>query len=42
MNVLQQILPNATLAAQPGLGHMGPITHPEIVNPQIAAFLRAH
>ena len=42
MSVLQQILPNATLAPQPGLGHMGPITHPDIVNPQIAAFLQAH
>jgi pimeloyl-ACP methyl ester carboxylesterase len=42
VGVLRQILPNVTLAPQPGLGHMGPITHPEVVNAQIAAFLQAH
>lgn len=35
-------LPRVTVARQAGLGHMGPITHPEQVNAQIAQFLDNH
>lgn len=40
--VLQDTLTRVTVAPQPGLGHMGPITHPESVNKQIAEFLDRH
>lgn len=40
--VLCATLANVAPAPQPGLGHMGPITHPERVNPQIADFLQRH
>ncbi len=40
--VLTATLPRATLAQQRGLGHMGPVTHAELVNPQIAEFLDRH
>jgi pimeloyl-ACP methyl ester carboxylesterase len=40
--VLADTLPRVTFARQPGLGHMGPITHPERVNAQIAEFLARH
>lgn len=40
--LLAETLPRVTLARQPGLGHMGPITHPEHVNAQIAEFLERH
>ncbi len=40
--VLQGTLPRVTFASQPGLGHMGPITHAESVNAQIAEFLDRH
>ncbi|MGA8513333.1 MAG: alpha/beta hydrolase, partial [Burkholderiaceae bacterium] len=36
---LLPILPDAKLVTLAGLGHMAPITHPEIVNAAIAAFL---
>jgi pimeloyl-ACP methyl ester carboxylesterase len=39
--VLLQTLPRVTFAPQRGLGHMGPMTHPELVNAQIAKFLIA-
>lgn len=39
VRVLRETLPNLTPAPQPGLGHMGPITHPERVNPRIGEFL---
>jgi len=39
VRMLGDTLPNAELALQPGMGHMGPITHAERVNRQIAAFL---
>ena len=38
--VLRENLQNVVPAPQAGLGHMGPITHPERVNEQIAGFLR--
>lgn len=38
--VMKDTLPRLTIAPQPGLGHMGPITHPELVNAQIAEFLK--
>lgn len=34
-------LPFVTVETLPGVGHMGPITHPEHVNPRIARHLRA-
>lgn len=40
--VLQATLPRVTVAPQPGLGHMGPITHAESVNAQIAEFIDRH
>ncbi|MDM0112649.1 alpha/beta hydrolase [Variovorax sp. J22R133] len=40
--LLTKTLKRVTLAPQSGMGHMGPITHPDRVNPQIAAFLDAH
>jgi pimeloyl-ACP methyl ester carboxylesterase len=40
VRVLRDVLPNVTLAPQPGLGHMGPITHPDSINEQIAEFLQ--
>lgn len=42
VRVLREALPKVTAAPQPGLGHMGPITHPERVNAQIAQFLDRH
>lgn len=39
VRVLQDAFPNVTLAPQPGLGHMGPITHAERINAQIAEFI---
>lgn len=38
--VLRENLKNVAPAPQAGLGHMGPITHPERVNEQVAGFLR--
>jgi pimeloyl-ACP methyl ester carboxylesterase len=37
--VLRRTLPNVVAVSLPGLGHMAPITHPELVNPRIAEFL---
>ena len=37
--LLAQALPNLQVVELDGLGHMGPITHPEIVNAAIEAFL---
>ncbi|MBC7703128.1 MAG: alpha/beta hydrolase [Rhodoferax sp.] len=37
--LLAQALPDVRVVELDGLGHMGPITHPEIVNSAIAAFL---
>lgn len=42
VRVLRETLKNVTPAPQPGLGHMGPITHPDAINAQIARFLRQH
>jgi pimeloyl-ACP methyl ester carboxylesterase len=38
---LAPVLPQVTRVGFPGLGHMGPITHPQVVNAEIARFLRA-
>jgi pimeloyl-ACP methyl ester carboxylesterase len=38
---LMQALPNATHIEFAGLGHMGPITHPDVVNAEIERFLLA-
>jgi pimeloyl-ACP methyl ester carboxylesterase len=40
--LLAQALPQVQTIAFEGLGHMGPITHPERVNPVIEAFLARH
>ena len=40
--LLGALLPQVTLAPQPGLGHMGPITDAERVNDRIASFLNLH
>ena len=37
--VLLPVLPNARVIRFPELGHMGPITHPEVVNAAIVSFL---
>lgn len=39
--LLRQAFPLAQHAMLDGLGHMGPITHPDAVNARIAAFLKA-
>lgn len=39
MHILRDLLPHAELIELPGLGHMGPVTHPQPVNSAIAAFL---
>ena len=39
VRVLQDSLPQLTLAPQPGLGHMGPITDAQRINQQIAEFI---
>jgi len=36
---LHDLLPKAKVVEFPGLGHMGPVTHPEKVNAAIVAFL---
>jgi pimeloyl-ACP methyl ester carboxylesterase len=36
---LAGVLPRVELAELEGLGHMGPVTHPDVVNGRIAAFL---
>ena len=36
---LTKTLPNVELVELDGLGHMAPVTHPEVVNPVIAQFL---
>ena len=37
--VLQSFMPNASWVELPGLGHLGPITHPVAVNALVALFL---
>jgi pimeloyl-ACP methyl ester carboxylesterase len=37
--ILRGLLPEAKVVEFPGLGHMGPVTHPEQVNEMIRAFL---
>jgi len=36
---LSRLVPHAELVELPELGHMGPITHPDLVNAEIGAFL---
>jgi pimeloyl-ACP methyl ester carboxylesterase len=38
--LLAQALPRVETLEFEGLGHMGPVTHPEVVNPAIESFLR--
>lgn len=37
--LLTRVLPQVEVVEFPGLGHMGPVTHPGLVNPAIASFL---
>jgi pimeloyl-ACP methyl ester carboxylesterase len=37
--LLTRVLPQVEVIEFPGVGHMGPITHPELINDAIAAFL---
>ncbi len=37
--LLTDTLPNVTVMEFAGLGHMGPVTHPELVNDAVAGFL---
>ena len=37
--LLARVLPQARILVLPDLGHMGPVTHPEVVNAAIAHFL---
>ena len=39
MRLLTRALPRAEAVVFDGVGHMGPVTHPSVVNPAIAAFL---
>lgn len=39
---LVQVLPQVECVRLPGLGHMGPLTHPAVVNPIIERFMGAH
>lgn len=39
---LTRVLPNLERVVLPGLGHMGPVTHPDAVNPVIESFLKRH
>jgi pimeloyl-ACP methyl ester carboxylesterase len=39
VRVLRDAVPHITVAPQAGMGHMGPITHAERVNAQVAEFL---
>jgi pimeloyl-ACP methyl ester carboxylesterase len=38
-SILVPVLPQVCVVEFPGLGHMGPVTHPEVVNAEIARFL---
>jgi pimeloyl-ACP methyl ester carboxylesterase len=38
--ILTGTLPNVEVVELEGLGHMGPVTHPQVVNPVITRFLR--
>jgi pimeloyl-ACP methyl ester carboxylesterase len=40
--LLMGVLPKVSVTELAGLGHMGPVTHPEIVNEAIAGFLSRH
>lgn len=37
--LMARVLPRVTVVEFPGLGHMGPVTHPQVVNDAIAGFL---
>lgn len=39
VDALHALLPRATVVTLPGLGHMGPLTHPAQFNARVAAFL---
>lgn len=39
VQILRGLVPHAELIELPGLGHMGPVTHPDAVNGAVSAFL---
>lgn len=39
--LLGETLANITLRTMPGMGHMGPITHSEVINEQIEGFIKS-
>ena len=41
-HLLTRALPKLETLEFKGLGHMGPVTHPELVNAEIDDFLRRH
>ena len=41
VRLLSHTLPQATTVAVPGVGHMGPVTHPERINGEIESYLEA-
>ena len=40
--LLTGVLPNVRTEEIQGVGHMAPVTHPELVNPLVERFLEAH
>jgi pimeloyl-ACP methyl ester carboxylesterase len=40
--LLTRTLPRVEVLEFPGVGHMGPITHPQVINQAIARFLERH
>ena len=38
--LLASVLPHVTVVGLAGIGHMGPVTHPDMVNAEIEAFLK--
>ena len=39
--LLRRACPEWTFQEAPGTGHMGPLTHPELINPIVSSFLRS-
>jgi pimeloyl-ACP methyl ester carboxylesterase len=42
LRLLARVWPQAETAVLPGIGHMGPVTHPQFVNEHVVRFLSAH
>jgi len=39
VHMISEIQPDVRVVEFPGLGHMAPVTHPEVINAEIARFL---